>query len=69
LDLDNVVVNPEFRGQAAGQAIMDWIEAKAKAENCTRIVLDAYVSNFKAHKFYYRNGFVAKGYHFVKEVE
>ena len=30
------------------------------------IVLDAFSTNFSAHKFYYNHGYVPKGFHFVK---
>jgi hypothetical protein len=44
----------------------DFVEQKALNLCCTNIVLDAYTHNFKAHRFYYNQGFGAKGFHFVK---
>ena len=32
------------------------------------MMLDAYVENFKAHKFYYREGFIARGFHYLKKL-
>lgn len=69
LDVDNVVVHPDYRNRKAGQAILDYMNAKAEAEGCTRMVLDAYVSNHKAHRFYFRDGYEITGFHFTKKVE
>ena len=38
----------------------------AKENDSTMIVLDAFTGNFKAHRFYYNQGFSPKGFHFVK---
>jgi len=32
------------------------------------MMLDAYVENFKAHRFYYRHGFHARGFHYLKRL-
>lgn len=68
LDVDNVVVHPDYRSQNVGQVLFDWFEQKAKAENCKRMVLDVFVGNHKAHKFYFNQGFAAHGFHFTKEI-
>ena len=44
----------------------DYIEKKAIDTACNGIVLDAFTQNFKAHRFYYNQGFSPKGFHFVK---
>jgi hypothetical protein len=45
----------------------DYIDVKAKEENCSMIVLDAF-GNFTAHRFYYNQGYGPKGFHFVKSL-
>ena len=40
----------------------------AKKKSCNWVELNSYVHNFPLHKFFYNQGFVAKGYHFVKEL-
>ena len=47
---------------------MDWLEAEAKRKGCKILMLDAYVENFSGHKFYYREGFIARGFHFLKKL-
>ena len=66
IEIDNFIVHPEHRSRGIGTMICDFIEAKAKDLGCTNIVLDAYTTNFPAHRFYYNQGFGPKGFHFVK---
>ena len=66
LEIDNFVVHPDYRKKGIGKLMTDYIDAKAHELGSTMIVLDAYVENFTAHKFYYNQGFVPRGYHFLK---
>lgn len=66
LELDNVIVCAEARGTGAGKLIQHYLEEKATALNCNIMALDAYTNNFKAHRFYYNQGYAPKGFHFVK---
>lgn len=66
LELDNVIVRNDYRSKGVGKIISQYLEEKAERNNCNIQVLDAYTSNFKAHRFYYNQGFSPKGFHFVK---
>lgn len=66
IEIDNFIVHPEYRSKGYGKAMTDYINKKALESNCTMIVLDAYTGNFTAHRFYYNQGFVPKGFHFLK---
>jgi GNAT superfamily N-acetyltransferase len=66
IEIDNFVVHPGHRSKGLGKMMTDYIDVKAKAEGCTMIVLDAFTSNFTAHRFYYNQGYVPKGFHFLK---
>ena len=66
IEIDNFVVHPDHRSKGIGKHITDYINAKAEELGCVSIVLDAYTSNFPAHRFYYNQGFGPKGFHFVK---
>jgi ribosomal protein S18 acetylase RimI-like enzyme len=68
IEIDNFVVSPEYRQQGIGKLMTDYIDAKANELGVTMIVLDAYVENFKAHRFYYNQGYAPRGYHFVKTI-
>ena len=66
LEIDNFVVNPKYRSKGIGKLLTDYIEKKAFDQGCSSIVLDAFTGNFAAHRFYYNQGYVPKGFHFVK---
>lgn len=66
IEIDNFIVHSDHRKKGIGQLMTDYIENIATETQCTMIVLDAYTGNFKAHRFYYNQGFSPKGFHFVK---
>ena len=66
LELDNIVVKSAYRSRGVGELIFQTIEQIALKENCNMLALDSYTSNFKAHKFFYNQGFSPKGFHFIK---
>jgi GNAT superfamily N-acetyltransferase len=66
IEIDNFIVHSDHRAKGIGKIMTDYIDAKAKAEGCNAIVLDAFTGNFTAHRFYYNQGYVPKGFHFLK---
>ncbi|MFV8374183.1 GNAT family N-acetyltransferase [Flavobacterium sp. LB1P71] len=66
IEIDNFIVHPEHRSKGLGKMMTDYIDEKAKETGCTMIVLDAFTGNFTAHRFYYNQGYVPKGFHFLK---
>lgn len=68
LEMDNVVVSAAHRSKGIGKLLSDFLLALALREGCETIMLDAYLENEKAHAFYEREGFVKKGYHFIKGI-
>lgn len=69
LELDNVVVKASARGTGAGKLMQEHLEQKAQDLGCHIMVLDAYSNNFKAHRFYYNQGYAPRGFHFIKILE
>lgn len=65
LEIDNLVVSDKFRSRGVGKLLFNHISQRARAENCSMMALDSYTSNFKAHKFFYNEGFAPKGFHFI----
>jgi GNAT superfamily N-acetyltransferase len=65
IELDNVVVSKEYRRHGIGKQLFDYFENKGKEEGCTMLALDSYSDNFDAHKFFYREGYVPRGFHFI----
>ncbi len=69
LELDNVIVHPDHRSKGVGKLLTEYLNQKAIEIGCKVVALDAYTTNFQAHKFYFNLGFVPKGFHFVKFLE
>ena len=68
LEIDNFVVDEAYRSKQIGKMLVDWMLEEAKRNGCETALLDAYVENFKAHKFYYKQGFIARGFHYLKKI-
>jgi GNAT superfamily N-acetyltransferase len=68
LEVDHVIIDEAQRNKGIGDLLMKFVYDYAREKECKWVELNTYVHNFPSHKFYYNQGFVAKGYHFVKEL-
>lgn len=68
IELDNVVVDDAFRNQNIGEQMCLRLLQIAEKEQCRVAMLDAYIENEAAHRFYERLGYRKKGFHFVKKL-
>lgn len=68
IDIDNVIIDQAYRSKGIGKLLMDHLQQKGKSMGCRFSVLDAYVENFGAHRFYFREGFTVRGFHFLKRL-
>ena len=68
LELDNVVIDTEYRSKGYGQLFFKLIEEWVKKNYFNTIELNTYVKNSASHKFYFNNGMKIIGYHFQKEI-
>mgnify|MGYP000328988426 FL=1 len=68
VEMDHVIIDDAYRGHGVGKKLVEFVSDYAKKKSCNWVELNSYVHNFPSHKFFYNQGFVAKGYHFVKEV-
>ena len=68
VEVDHVIIDDTYRSHGLGKILMVYVYDYAKQKSCRWVELNTYVHNFPSHKFYYNQGFVAKGYHFVKEL-
>lgn len=68
IEMDNVVVDAAHRSSGIGKLLADWIIQKGKAANCTTALLDVYVYNTGAHRFYLREGYATFGYHMHRAI-
>lgn len=65
-DIDNFVVSPSARSQGIGKQLLEHAIQTAKANGAEVITLDTFVENPESHRFYFREGFTIRGYHFIK---
>jgi len=65
LELDNIIVSSKYRSKGVGKLLFDYMHEKGKKEEVSMLALDSYTHNFKAHKFFYNEGFSPKGFHFI----
>ena len=68
LEMDNVVIDAAHRSRGIGKLLTDFVTDLARREGCITMMLDAYVENEKAQVFYLREGFIRRGYHFLKRL-
>jgi GNAT superfamily N-acetyltransferase len=62
LQMESMFIDPAYRRHGYGKALFDWLEVKAREEDCKRILLESYVENFSAHQFFYDQGYFIRGY-------
>ena len=66
IEIDNFIVHPDHRMKGLGKMMTDYLDKRATDLDCNLIVLDAFTGNFKAHRFYYNQGYAPRGFHFIK---
>jgi GNAT superfamily N-acetyltransferase len=55
--VEDLLVDAARRGSGLGKAILDWITSEALARNCRRLFIECGERNFRAHRFFAREGF------------
>ncbi|MGA8855206.1 MAG: GNAT family N-acetyltransferase [Christiangramia sp.] len=65
---DHIFISKEFQGKGIGKSLFAFIEEYAASKNCETLELNSYVENFGSHKFYMNQGYVIRGYHFLKKL-
>lgn len=68
LEVDDVVILPEYRGKNIGKELMQYVKHYAKENDCLAIELNCYVHNQKGNKFWRDGGFKQIGNHFQKKL-
>ncbi len=55
--VENIYVDPGYRGQGIGSALLDAAETRLRARGVDRIVLEAMAANERARRFYRERGY------------
>jgi len=66
--VENVVVRPDWRGHGIGEALMQHLEGRARANGSVKLTLDTYATNAGARRFYERLGYDPRGIHYVRDL-
>jgi GNAT superfamily N-acetyltransferase len=66
--VDDLVVTSSMRGIQVGSTLLDSARDFARDSGCSHFVLDTGLHMAEAQKFYYRNGLMARGMHFVQKL-
>lgn len=69
IEMDNVIVDAAHRSSGIGKILADWIVEKGRAVGCQVAMLDVYVHNKNAHRFYHREGYTILGFHMQRPLE
>jgi GNAT superfamily N-acetyltransferase len=64
--VDDLVTDEATRSAGHGAALLAWLEDRARAAGCAAIELDSGMQRQRAHRFYFREGYFAHAFHFVK---
>ena len=67
IELDNVLILPEYQKQNIGHELMLWVEKFAQEQGCNASELNCYVGNDEAHKFWERESYEVIALHFQKK--
>ena len=64
--VDDLVIDSAQRGLGLGSMLLDFVRHEGKQLGCNHLVLDTGLHKPLAQRFYFREGLLAKGMHFVQ---
>jgi GNAT superfamily N-acetyltransferase len=67
IELDNIIILPEYQNKGISTRLMGWIECYAKENDYIASELNCYVGNEDAHRFWEREGYEVIALHFQKK--
>lgn len=67
--VDDLVVDPSVRHLGLGARLLDNVREQAVVQGCAHLVLDTGLHMPLAQRFYFREGLLAKGMHFVQPLQ
>ncbi len=67
--VDDLVTAESERGSGIGARLLAAVAAEGHREGCSRLVLDTALDNVLAHRFYYRQGLLARALRFSRAID
>jgi GNAT superfamily N-acetyltransferase len=67
--VDDLVTDDAFRSSGVGHALLVFLEKLARARGCDCVELDSGTHRTRAHKFYFREGYIIPAFVFRKNFE
>jgi GNAT superfamily N-acetyltransferase len=67
--VDDLVTDETRRSAGHGEALIAWLEARARARGADTFALDSGVQRTRAHKFYFRVGLAIVSFAFAKPLK
>jgi GNAT superfamily N-acetyltransferase len=67
--VDDLVTDEAERSSGVGRALIDHLQALARARACRSLELESGSQRSSAHRFYFREGFVITGFSFKKDLQ
>jgi len=66
--VDDLITDEAFRSGGIGHAMLAFLEKLARARGCDSLELDSGTQRTRAHRFYFREGFVIPAFVFRKDL-
>ena len=66
--VDDLVTTAARRGQGTGAALLHELERRARDAGCRVLDLDSGADREDAHRFYFREQMVIRGFHFLRRL-
>ncbi|WP_171166627.1 GNAT family N-acetyltransferase [Streptomyces sp. I05A-00742] len=69
LYVDDLVTTADARSTGVGQALVAYLEERAREAGCHRLTLDSGTQRTDAHRFYFRERMAITAFHFEKDLD
>lgn len=69
LYVDDLVTLESERSLGHGKRLLDAVSEEARRAGIHHVVLDSGAGNARAHRFYFREGYIIRGFHFARTLD